>query len=656
MSSRKAPFGTWSSPITADVLVQSSISLVDVLLDPVTHKIYHIERRPSEGGRAVIVDTIANKDIFGSGWNATTKVHEYGGGAAIVHDGTTYFSHSPDGRVYSFKDGSEPNAVTPAEVPFRYADFDVHPIHRHFLSAVLEDHTNDDPTTVVNKLVVIDTKTQSLTTIASGADFYAAPRFSPDGARIAFQQWNHPDMSWQRSAIHVFTFIVDGDRITCGDEKEIGWGQRKVSVGYPGWIDSDTLVFLTDESGFLNPWAYSVSSKSADPLLATPISQDFAIPAFDLAGSPYTVLETEKRSLLFSALKNGRSVLYLFDWKTKSLVPVDNPFVSISAIHAVDDRTLVFKARSTRTPSAIVKLTISDPSGLHSGVTYQTLKSSAESLSFPEGIISHPESLTLGTESEPVYATLYPPTNFGYDGSSDPAEKPPCIVNAHGGPTGMAAQGLNWTRQYFTSRGWAWVDVDYSGSGGYGRKYIDRLNGAWGVADVTDCASAATALASQGRTDGARTAIRGSSAGGFTALAAVSQPATRDAFTAGTSLFGISDLTRLVKAGMHKFELRYVDKLMGGTVEEIPDVYVERSPVNNAQNIRSPLLLLQGTEDKVVPPEQAEAIEKVMQLQGRHVEKVLFDGEGHGFIKAESIKVALETERVFYEKVFGIGL
>ncbi|KAH9035891.1 alpha/beta-hydrolase [Lactarius pseudohatsudake] len=656
MSPRRAPFGTWSSPITADVLVQSSISLVDVLLDPVTHRIYHIERRPSEGGRAVIVDTIANKDIFASEWNATTKVHEdYGGGAAIVHDGTTYFSHLPDGRVYSFKDGSEPKAVTPAEVPFRYADFDVHPIHRHFLAAVLEDHTNDDPTAVVNTLVVINTKTQSLTTIASGADFYAAPRFSPDGARIAFQQWNHPDMPWQRSAIHVFTFVADGDGITYGNEKEIAWGQREVSVGYPGWIDSDTLVFLTDESGFLNPWAYSVSSKSADPLLATPVSQDFAVPAFILAGSPYTVLDTEKKVVLFSALKNGRSVLYIFDWKTKSLIPVDNPFVFISAIRAVDDKTLVFQATSTPTPSAIIKLTISDPSAPHSGVTYQTLKSSAESLPFPDGIISHPESLTLGTESEPVYATLYPPTNFAYDGSSDPTEKPPCIVNAHGGPTWMAARGLDWTTQYFTSRGWAWVDVDYSGSSGYGRKYIDRLNGAWGIADIADCASAATTLASQGRTDGARTAIRGGSAGGFATLSAVSQPATRHAFTAGTSLCGISDLTRLAK-GMHKFESRYMDKLMGGTVEEIPDVYVERSPVNNAQNIRSPLLLLQGTEDKVVPPEQAEAIEKIMQAQGRHVEKVLFNGEGHFFIKAESIKVALETERGFYERVFGIGL
>ena len=321
---------------------------------------------------------------------------------------------------------------------------------------MLEDHTNDDPTTVANTLVVINTKTQSLTTIASGADFYAAPRFSPDGARITFQHWNHPDMPWQRSTIQIFTFITDGDQITFNDEKELDWSQREVSVAHPRWIDTDTLIFLTDQSGFLNPWVYSVSSKIADPLLAAPVAQDFALPAFTLADSPYTVLDSEKKTILFSALQNGRSVLYLFEWTTKSLLPIANPFASIGAIRAVDDKTLVFQARSAQTPSAIIRFTIPDLSTPHSGVTYKTLKSSIESLPFPESIISQPESLTLGTESEPVYATLYPPTNSAYDGSLDPTEKPPCIVNAHGGPTAMAVLGLDWTKQYFTSRGWAW--------------------------------------------------------------------------------------------------------------------------------------------------------------------------------------------------------
>ncbi|KAI0298164.1 alpha/beta-hydrolase [Multifurca ochricompacta] len=677
MSPRKAPFGTWSSPITADALVQSSTPLVDVLLDPVTRVIYHIERRSSEGGRAVIVDTTANKDVFGADWNSTTKVHEYGGGSAIIYDGNIYFSHSPDGRVYSLTVGSEPKAVTPgrqrsasvlcehpvlAKVifpegkPFRYADFNVHPVHRHLLAAVLEDHTNDDPMKVVNTLVIINVKTQSLTTIASGADFYAAPRFSPDGVRIAYQEWNHPDMPWQRSAIHLSRLSAQDDNIIVEHEKRLAWDNREVSVGYPGWVDADTLIFLTDESGFLNPWVYSVSSKKASPLFTAPVAQDFGLPAFTFADSPYTILDTEEKAILFSALKNGRTVLYIFEWKTKSIIPIENTFVSIRAIQAVDADTLVFIAKSTRTPSAVIKLKISDASSSHPRSTYEILKSSMASLPFPDGVISQPLPLTLGTESEPVYATLYPPTNFEYDGSSHPVEKPPCIVNAHGGPTGIAGQGLDWTRQYFTSRGWAWLDVDYSGSGGYGRKYIDRLNSSWGVADIADCAAAATALASQGRTDGTRTAIRGASAGGFTVLAALSQPTTKHAFAAGTSLFGISDLTLLAKAGTHKFEARYMDKLIGGAVDEIPEVYAERSPLNNAQNIRSPLLLLQGTADKIVPPEQAEAIEKSVREQGGHVEKVLFDGEGHGFIKAESIKVALETERAFYEKVFSIKM
>ena len=263
-------------------------------------------------------------------------------------------------------------------------------------------------------------------------------------------------MPWQRSAIHIFKFVADGNRITYSDEKELAWGQREVSIAHPRWIDSDTLIYLTDESGFLNPWVYSVSSKNADPLLATPVSQDFALPAFTLADSPYTVLDADQKTIIFSAFKDGRSVLYLFQWKTKSLVPIDNPFLSIGAIRAVDSKTLVFKARSARTPLAVIRFTISDPSAPHSGVTFETLKSSVESLPFSDSIISQPESLTLGTENEPVYATLYPPTNPEYDGSSDPTEKPPCIVSAHGGPTGMAIQGLDWTKQYFTSRGWAW--------------------------------------------------------------------------------------------------------------------------------------------------------------------------------------------------------
>ena len=264
-------------------------------------------------------------------------------------------------------------------------------------------------------------------------------------------------MPWQRSTIHVFGFSAEGDNIVLGSEKRLAWDGREVSVGYPGWIDAATLVFLADESGFLNPWVYSVSSKQANPLLATPVAQDFALPAWLLAGSPYTVLDAEKKTIVFSALKDGRSVLYIFKWETKSLVLIDSPFVSINSIRAVDANTLVFLAKSTRTPSAVIKLKLSDSPTPNAGITYETLKSSMASLPFPDGILSQPEPLALGTDSEPVHAILYSPTNVEYDGSSDAAEKPPCIVNAHGGPTANAGQGLEWTKQYFTSRGWAWL-------------------------------------------------------------------------------------------------------------------------------------------------------------------------------------------------------
>ncbi|KAI0265530.1 alpha/beta-hydrolase [Gloeopeniophorella convolvens] len=652
MAQKTAPYGTWSSPITADALVQSSITLLDVLLDPVNRKFYHLESRPPEGGRVVIVETLAKKDVFGGGWDATTKVHEYGGGPAAVFDGTVYFSNKPDGRVYSVAAGAEPKAVTPGGQPYRYADFSVHPVHKHLVAAILEDHTIDESESVVNKLVVINAKTQSLTTIASGADFYAAPRFSPDGAHVAYQEWNHPDMPWQRSAVHVFAFSLEDDKIALKDDKRFAWDDREVSVGFPVWIDAENLVFLTDESGSVNPWTYSVSSKQAARLLASPLNEDFALPAFRLGWSPYAVLDAEKKTILFSALKGGRNVLYFFNPETKALVPVDSPFVEINAIRAVDAKTLVFEAKSTRAPSAIIKLTVTDTSTPHMTTTYEVLKSSMESLPFPDSIISQPESLTLGTESEPVYAILYLPTNPDYSGPSDPAEKPPCVVNAHGGPTSMVGQGLNWTKQYFTSRGWAWLDVDYGGSGGYDRKYIERLNGAWGVADITDIAGAAQALAAQGRIDGARTAMRGASAGGFATLAVLSHPTLQRAFAAGMSLYGISDLTRLAQAGTHKFQSRYMDRLVGGRVEQIPEVYAARSPINNVQNIRSPLL---GTEDKVVPPEQAAVIEKKILEQGGHVEKIMLEGEGHGLVKAASIKLALESERGFYERVFHIG-
>ncbi|KAI0317789.1 Alpha/Beta hydrolase protein [Amylostereum chailletii] len=540
MSSRKALYGTWTSPITTDALVQKNIPLLDVLVDPVTDKVYHLERRSAEGGRAVVVDTSTGADVIGQEWNATTR----------------------------------------------------------------------------------------------------------------------------RSALHVARIRPDANGgFALEDNERIAWDDpgREIVVGFPQWIDGETLLFTSDETGYLNPRIYSVPSKTHTALLASPISQDFSDIPWRLGGSPYTILpasngSAKADSILLSAFSQGRQILYLLDLTSKTLVPVESPFVEVVSIRATGPASVVFIAKSPTAPQAVVHLTL-QPSVSHPDIvhtTHRVLKSSMDSSPFPTGIVSQPLPLTLDIGGEPVHVVLYQPTNPAYDGSTDASERPPCIVNAHGGPTSYAGQGINWEKQYFTSRGWAWLDVNYGGSSGYGRKYADRLYGTWGVADVADVAHAATQLASEPHQliDPARTAVRGSSSGGFTVLAALCT--FPRAFAAGASLYGISDLRALTE-GSHKFEHKYMDKLLGGSYDDVPEVYEERSPVSNAQKIGCPLLILQGLEDRVVPPEQAEVIVAKVRGHGGQVEYVAFEGEAHGWARAETVKRALEAERGFYERVFGIA-
>ncbi|KAI0031170.1 alpha/beta-hydrolase [Vararia minispora EC-137] len=661
MTQQIAPFGTWTSPITTDALVQKSTTLLDVIVDPVTRKAYYLERRPFESGRSVLVDIVSGKDVLDQRWNVTTRVHEYGGAAAVVYDGVVYFSHGGDDRAYCFNLTAlgEPEAVTPANKPWRYADFTVHPTRRNILVSILEDHTRDTPQTVLNCLCIIDVQAKAVSTLVEGADFYDQPLFSPDGKHIVFRSWNHPDMPWQRSSLHIFSVVDTDARIELRDELRLTWdGGKNVAVGYAKWLDAQRLVFLSDVSGFYNPYLYDLQTKQRTPLLSSPLPNDFVVTSFRLGGSPYVVLYNDGKAVavLFDTAVQGRSSLAYFDLTSKTLKPVDSRhLVATSAIRSVSDKEIIFISQSTTAPTAVSKLRLQDLTQVPIAIRYEVLKSSTASLDFPDGIISQPVPLllNLGGGLE-VHANYYPPTNPGFKGDPE-KERPPCVVHSHGGPTGQAGMGLVWDKQYFTSRGWAWLDVDYSGSNGYGREYVDRLNGNWGVTDISDCvqAGAAIAAAPHNLVDPARLVIRGGSSGGFTTLAALcSFP---DAFAAGTSLFGISDLIKLAEHS-HKFENRYMEKLLGGSCEDVPEVYNKRSPVNNAQKIRSPLLILQGMEDKVVPPEQAEIIVKKIREQRGHVEFMSFEGEGHGWRKSETIKAALEAEIAFYEKMLKISV
>ncbi|KIK99166.1 hypothetical protein PAXRUDRAFT_823066 [Paxillus rubicundulus Ve08.2h10] len=661
--SQTAPYGKWESPITPDTIVQGSISFDDVFVDSTENRVYHIERRPEDNGRYVIVDTLAAQDIIPSPYSARTGVHEYGGAAAIAHGDIVYFSNYVDNRVYSVKATPQksfdlPEPVTSENSKYRYANFAVHPVRHDLLVSVLEDHTVDTPQTVISTLCVINTTRKAVFPLVVGADFYASPSFNTSGTKMAWQEWYHPDMPWEGSFIYVSDVLVQTDTIVVFNKKHVAGETITKSVSYPTWSSDTTLIFTSDElGGFQNPFTYSTSTGLTQLVLPAPIAEDFGGPAWTLGNYPYALLDDpkggDKKYAAFTAFREGRNVLYIASLsKPHQLVKVmEFPFSIAEHIRGTCGTSIVFTASKSDAPGGIFLCTFS---GTSFAPTYQTLKSSSSvSASGNEEYISPPKPMILYRDGKPLYVVYYAPKNPKYGGSSIPGERPPCIVGCHGGPTSMEAQVLSWTKMYYTSRGCAWLDVNYGGSSGYGREYISRLAGNWGIVDVHDCQDAPKMLAAAPHSliDGARVALRGGSAGGFTTLAALSIPQDTSYFKAAASSYGISDLVSLAQF-THKFELKYMDKLLGGSPQEIPEVYAARSPVNFASRITSPLLVLQGDQDKVVPPEQSEKIVNTIVEHGGadRVDYHIFQGEGHGWRLATTVKAALQFEHDWYDK------
>ncbi|KAF9005454.1 Alpha/Beta hydrolase protein [Cyathus striatus] len=656
----KAPYGTWSSPITAEAITKGSNAISDVIVDPLTAQVYHIESRPSEKGRSVLVHTATGKDVASDKtWNFRTGVHEYGGSAVIVYGGTIYFSHYVDGKVYRIieSEGDKAEPVTPEEKPYRYAAFKVHPVHTHLLVSILEDHTIDEPSKIVTTLCIINTNTKTAHTLVSGADFYASPGFDSTGTHLTWMQWDHPDMPWEGAEVHVASVSVSGDEVSIHDNVHIAGKHEKVSAAYPSWTNDNTIVYTSDETGFMNPHIYDLKSGKSSPVLPEPIQQDFGLPMWILNFSPYAVLGKDGNRALWAALKNGRTIFYLLDLTgaTKPQV-VESPYVFTEVVHTVsaENEELVFVGKQVNESTSIVQCSLA---GLHKN-DFHVLKGRSESdPSFPDGIVSHPQPITLQFDGEPLHVVYYAPRNPDYSGSSIEEEHPPCVINIHGGPTGYTDQGLRWNLQYFTSRGWAWMDVNYGGSSGSGRRYIERLAGKWGIVDVNDAIRATRALAAApyNLIDPNRAVIRGGSAGGFTVLACLSIVKEDDlkTFAAATSSYGVSDLKKLADF-THKFESQYLYKLVGGTVEEVPEVYRERSPIYYASRVVVPLLILQGDADRVVPKEQSEEIYESIKSRGGVVEYKLYSGEGHGWRRDETMCDALEREIGFYERILGL--
>jgi dipeptidyl aminopeptidase/acylaminoacyl peptidase len=626
---RAASYGSWGSPISSELIVRGAVGLSEPTTDDGT--VYWMESRPGEGGRNVVVRLIADgsrEDVNPPPLNARTRVHEYGGGDFAVHGDTVYFSNFADQRIYRRAPGGEPEPLTP-DSGRRFADMVVDPAHDR-LVAVREDHAGDDP---VNEIVGVDLDDGEETVLATGNDFYSSPRPNPDGGRLAWLTWNHPNMPWDGTELVVCDVDAEGRPENVG---RVAGGQDE-SIFQPEWSPDGTLYFVSDRTGWWN--LYRLREGNVEPLCAK--EAEFGVPQWQFGLSTYAFLPSG--DIICRYAEQDGSHLAILDTESGNLEPVDTPYSSIVFVRA-DSATgrVVFLGGSPTEPACIVGL---DPStGEH-----EVLRRSDE-VDIDPGYLSVPEPVEFPTENgRTAYAFFYPPTNRDHAAPED--ERPPLLVMSHGGPTAATSTSLDLEIQYWTSRGIAVLDVNYGGSTGYGREYRRRLDGAWGVVDVEDCANGAAYLAERGLVDGDRLMITGGSAGGYTTLCALT---FTDTFAAGASHYGVSDLEELAKE-THKFESRYLDRLIGPYPERA-DHYRERSPIHHTQKLSCPVIFFQGLEDEVVPKEQAETMFAALREKGLPVAYVPFEGEQHGFRRAENITRALDGELYFYSHLFGFEL
>ncbi|MBN9735093.1 S9 family peptidase [Pseudonocardia sp. P1] len=648
-------YGSWPTPVTSELVVTAAVRLGDVRPDGAPGAegtgVIWAEGRATEGGRIQLVrrtDDGTRTDLLPDGANARTAVHEYGGGAWWLHAGSpgvVWYVEWADQRLYRLDRGAAPVALTPEpDVPRgdRYADGDVAP-DGSWLVAVREHHPSAGcpATDVVNEIVRLDAREPSAPeVVVTGPDFVAAPRISPDGATLAWLSWDHPSMPWDDVELTVRDLASGVDVVVAGGPGE--------SVTEPQWQPDGSLTFLSDRTGWWNLYRW-MPGEDIEPLVRT--DAEIGVPGWALGGSRYTLLDDGR--VVFARSSHGFDALAVRELNGQ-ISELDTPFSAIGSVRADGPHAVVCVAGSPTAEPGVHRVVPAPASAGEPGAAgVQTLRP-------PRDLGLHPETISV---PEPIqflssdaagsprtgYALYYPPLGMG---DAPEGELPPLLVVIHGGPTGSAVPVLAVGVQYWTSRGFGVVDVDYGGSTGYGRAYREQLKGAWGLVDVADCLAAARTLADTGRVDPQRMAIRGGSAGGFTTLAALAREDTP--FSAGADHFGVADLAALA-ADTHKFESRYLDGLVGPW-PGARDVYTERSPLTHVDAFSTPLIVLQGDEDAIVPPNQSEMIVDALRERGVPVAYLLFAGEQHGFRKAENIRRALDAELAFYGRVFGFGL
>jgi dipeptidyl aminopeptidase/acylaminoacyl peptidase len=642
---KTAPFGSWKSPITSDLIVAQITGLSDVRL--AGDDIYWLEGRPQEQGRNVIVRAGpdgAAADITPAGFNVRTRVHEYGGGSWLVA-GTCIFSNFADQRLYRQRIGrSDPEPLTPAPVSpkrhLRYSDGVLDQGRRRWIG-VREDHTGEGEP--VNAIVAVDLDqpgTSPGRVLAGGHDFFCSARLSPDASRMVWLAWDHPNMPWNGTTLYLADIGADG---APASTLVIAGGVAE-SVFQPEWSpDGNEIIFVSDRTGWWNLYAYELATGTTRPLC--PMQAEFGVPQWNFGMSTYAFASA--RRIVCAYTMAGLGQLATLDLASGSLQAIETGFTEFGSVRA-DGNRVAFRAGASDRPTSIVTL------DLLSG-QYRILKQATELLDRTElriaNYITKVEPVEFPTTGgKTAFGLFYPPRNPDYAASAE--ERPPLLVKCHGGPTSSASSTLTLGTQFWTSRGIAVLDVNYGGSTGFGREYRERLKLNWGIVDVDDCVNGATFLAQQGLVDLRRVVISGGSAGGYTTLAAL---AFRDFFQGGASYYGVSDAAALAR-DTHKFESRYLDWLIGPYPEEEAR-YRERSPAYHADRLSKPVIFFQGSEDAVVPPNQTEVMVEALRRNGNAVGYFLFAGEQHGFRQAANIKRCLDAELTFYAiEVFRIGL
>ena len=635
MTAQSSTYGNWASAISSELIVNDSLTLDEPR--QIGQTIYYIERRPHESGRCVIVAVNGTPptDILPSPYSARSRVHEYGGGSYCVYEDVVYFVNDKDQDIYCINN-HQVNRITHLS-DNRFADF-IYDANFHRLIAICETHHAH---TVSNSIVSIDIENGSLTILEQGDDFYASPRLNSNGEQLCWQSWNHPNMPWDGNKL----WLADMDSAGNINNKKHIAGDDNISVFQPQWSPNDDLYFISDSDDWWHLYHYSIKN-TRKIIQLTQGDKEFGLPQWVFAQSTFTFINA---SLILCCYQSqGKATLATLSLTNKPvLTEILTSWQSFNSISA-DNGELCFIAASSSDFPQLISATLTNNSEL----TGTIVKSSSQ-LPIDKEYYSQAQNLSFtNRHQQEVFANYYPPTNPDYEHgkeSKNSTNKPPLIVICHGGPTGQSSTALDPRKQFWTSRGFALLDVNYSGSTGYGKAYRERLNDKWGVLDIEDCCDAANYAVASGLANKNQLIIRGSSAGGYTVLSALT---FKNVFSAGASYYGISELISLAE-DTHKFESRYLDKLIGPYPEK-KLLYENRSPINNTDKLDCPVIFFQGMEDRVVPKEQAEKMFDALNKKSLMVAAQYYKGEQHGFRQANSITQSLENELSFYQLVFNL--